>query len=64
MTETEAKLAYETDDMLIIPPQIELPNIQYDVNDYKNAWKSKLERYVSKDVSPLSKSEVEKILSI
>ena len=62
MTESEAEMAYETDDMLIIPPQIELPNIKYDVSEYKNAWKSKMYRYISREIKPLSKTEIKKIL--
>lgn len=62
MTETEAKMAFETDDMLIIPPQLEIPNIKFEVSDYQNAIHSKLKRYISKDVEPLSKEEIKKLL--
>ncbi len=62
MTETEAKLAFETDDMLVIPPQISLPNIRYEATEYEGAKKSKLTRYISRDVKPLSKDEIRKLL--
>ncbi|MCK4348327.1 MAG: polysaccharide biosynthesis protein, partial [Thermoplasmatales archaeon] len=62
MTETEAKMAFETGEMLIIPPQLEIPNIKFEVSDYQNAVHSKLKRYISKDVEPLSKEEIKKLL--
>jgi len=62
MTEVEAKICYETDDMLIIPPQIVLPILSYDVTDYKGARMSKLERYISRDVEPISKYEIKEML--
>lgn len=61
MTETEAKKAFETDDMLIIPPQVEI-GITLKISDYKNAYKSKLERYVSRDAKPLPKEGISKLL--
>jgi len=62
MTETEAAMAFETEEMLIIPPQLELPVIQFDVTDYPNTRVCKLKRYISRDVKPLSKEEIEKLL--
>jgi len=62
MTETEAKMAFETDDMLIIPPQLELPDIKLEVPNYPGARYSKLNRYISRDVKPLSKKEIKKLL--
>ena len=62
MTEVEAKKAFETNDMLIIPPQIVLPTLKFEVTDYKGAKSCTLKRYVSKDVSPLSKNEIKKML--
>ncbi|MBN2065812.1 MAG: polysaccharide biosynthesis protein [Candidatus Thermoplasmatota archaeon] len=62
MTETEAELAFETKDMLIIPPQIALPSIRYEAIDYEGAKKSKLKRYVSRDVDLLSKQDIKKLL--
>ena len=62
MTETEAEMAFETKDMLIIPPQLELPDIKFEVTDYESAKQSKLNRYVSRDLKPLSKNEIKKIL--
>ena len=62
MTETEAKKAFETDDMIIITPQIHFPDVYLTISDYKNARASKLDRYVSRDVKPLSKKEICKLL--
>jgi hypothetical protein len=61
MTEIEAEHAYETKDMLIIPPQAEF-GINLKTSDYKNARISKLKRYASRDVKPLSKEEINKLL--
>ena len=62
MTESESKLAFETKEMMIIPPQIVLPNIRYEATEYEGAKKSKLTRYVSRDTKPLSKKEIKKLL--
>lgn len=62
MTEVEAEIAFETEEMLIIPPQLEVPNIEFEVSDYQNARYSKLKRYTSRDVKPLSKEEIKKLL--
>ena len=62
VTETEAAFAYETDDMLIIPPQIEMPSIHYTTSDYPNARQSSFTRYSSKDVKPLSKEDIRQLL--
>lgn len=62
MTKEEAEISYETEDMLIIPPHLELPNIKFEVNEYKNAKYSKLSEYSSRNVKPLSKAEIKKLL--
>lgn len=62
MTENEGKMAFETDDMLIIPPQIELENIKFDVSDYKNARYNKLNRYISSEQKTISKNEIKILL--
>lgn len=62
MAETEAKKAYETKDMLIIPPQVDIPHINFEVSNYQNARRSKLTHYTSRDVRPLSKEEIKKLL--
>jgi FlaA1/EpsC-like NDP-sugar epimerase len=62
MTEKEAEMAFETEDMLIIPPQLVIPNIRYVVSDYKQAKLSKLRRYGSRDVKPLSKAQIRELL--
>jgi len=61
MTETEAEKAFETKEMLIIPPEAEF-GINLKTSDYKNAQKSKLKRYASRDVKPLTKEEINKLL--
>lgn len=62
MTETEAEKAYETEDMLIIPPQVDIPYINFEVSNYQNAEHSKLDRYTSRNVKPLSKEGIKKLL--
>jgi len=62
MTESEAALAFETEDMLIIPPQLVMPSINYAVSDYPNARNCKLSRYSSRDIKPISKNEIKKLL--
>ena len=65
MTEMEGKVAFETEDMLIVPPQSYLPIVKFDainISDYKNARHSKLKRYTSRDVKPLSKEKIKKLL--
>jgi len=62
MTELESEIAYETKDMIIVPPNIELPNIKYTINDYEDAEYCHLSRYSSRDIKPLSKGKIEKLL--
>jgi UDP-N-acetylglucosamine 4,6-dehydratase len=62
MTETEAAQAYETDDMLIIPPQLEMPSISFSVSEYPNARPCTLKGYSSRDVTPLSKERIKHLL--
>ena len=62
MTEAEAAIAFETEDMLIIPPQLEIPSISYSSKDYPNAKPSKLNRYSSKDIQPLFKEKIKDLL--
>ena len=62
MTETEAKKAFETEDMIIITPQIHFPDGHLAVSDYKNARACGLNRYVSREIKPLSKKEICKLL--
>ncbi len=63
MTEKEAEVAFETEDMFIIPPQVALPGVKFKVSDYPNTKRSKFNRYISKDIKPLSKKEIKKLLS-
>jgi FlaA1/EpsC-like NDP-sugar epimerase len=58
MTETEAKKAFETETMLIIPPPVGFTDNIAAPSDYPNARLSTLSRYISKDVAPFSKEEI------
>jgi len=62
MTENEAAKAFESKDMLIILPDVEIPGIKFDSSNYKNIWNSKLNKYTSKDIKPLTKDEIKKLL--
>jgi FlaA1/EpsC-like NDP-sugar epimerase len=63
MTGNEAKIAFETEDMLIIPPPANIGiNLNIKMSDYKGASICKLKRYISRDVKPLSKDDIKKIL--
>lgn len=62
MTENEAVKAFESKDMLIIPPEVEIPGIRFESSNYKNVWHSKLNKYTSKDIKPLTKDEIKKQL--
>jgi len=63
MTESEAKTAFETDEMLIVPTPNKLIDIELKVSDYKGAKHSKLERYISRDIKPIAKEKIKKLLS-
>ncbi|PNX53280.1 MAG: hypothetical protein BV458_05365, partial [Thermoplasmata archaeon M9B2D] len=62
MTESEAAVAFETDDMLIIPPQLSMPSINYTILDYPNARQCSMTRYSSRDLQPISKEEIKRLL--
>ena len=62
MTESEAAVGFETDDMLIIPPQLEMPSINYTVSDYPNARHCTVSHYSSRDLKPISREEIQKLL--
>lgn len=62
VSEKEGSKLFETEDMLIVPPQIELPDINLQISDYQNAVNSKLNRYTSRDVKSLSKEEINTLL--
>jgi UDP-N-acetylglucosamine 4,6-dehydratase len=62
LTESETKRVFETQDMLIIPPQIEFPDMKYETSDYPNAHVSTLNRYTSRDIQPLSKEEIKTLM--
>jgi len=58
MTEIEAKKAFETETMLIIPPPVGFTDKITSPSDYPNARLSTLSRYNSKDITPFSKEEI------
>ena len=63
MTETEANKAFETDDMLIIPMEFELlPEMIFESSDYQNARRSSMNRYASRDIKPISKENIKKLI--
>jgi FlaA1/EpsC-like NDP-sugar epimerase len=62
LTESEAKKVFETQDMLIIPPQIEFPDMKYETSDYPNAQRSTYSKYTSRDIQLLSKEEIKTLL--
>lgn len=62
MTESEAAVAFETDDMLIIPPQLVMPSINYTVSEYPAAQPCTINRYSSRDLKPISKEEIKRLL--
>jgi len=62
MTESEAAIGFETDDMLIIPPQLEMPSLNYEISDYPNARHCTMDRYSSRDIKPIQKEEIKRLL--
>ena len=62
MTESEASVAFETEDMLIIPPQLQIPGISNMVSDYPNARQCNINRYSSYDLKPISKEQIKQLL--
>jgi FlaA1/EpsC-like NDP-sugar epimerase len=62
MTESEAAVGYETEDMLIIPPQLEMPSLSFSLSDYPNAKHCTMNRYSSRDIKPLPKEEIKRLL--
>lgn len=62
MTESEAGMAFETEDMIIIPPQVVLPDIQFDVTDYPGAKHCQLKRYTSSDKKSLTVEQIKDLL--
>jgi len=62
MTESEAAVGFETEDMLIIPPQLEMPGLSYTVADYPNAKRCTMNRYSSRDIKPIPKEEIKRLL--
>jgi len=62
MTETEAKKAYETDEMLIIPTKLDFQDSEMSNLRCHNGKVSELDSYSSRDIKPLSKKEIKNIL--
>ncbi|MCX6709501.1 MAG: polysaccharide biosynthesis protein [Candidatus Woesearchaeota archaeon] len=63
MTEEEAKNALETDDMLILIPQIFIPNVTVKGFSYRRAKPTSMHSYSSGDARLLSKDEIKKIIA-
>lgn len=57
MTESESAVGFETDDMLIIPPQLEMPSISHVVSDYPNARHCTVGSYSSRDSNQFQKKK-------
>ena len=62
MTEVEARTALETDEMFIVRPQVEIPSLKVPKVDYQNATAAQLKGYLSKDIKPISKEEIRRLL--
>lgn len=62
LTESETRKVFETEHMLIIPPQIEFPDMKYEQSDYPNAHISNFNRYTSREIQPLSKEEIKALI--
>lgn len=62
MTEVEARTALETDGMFIVRPQVEIPSLKDRKVDYQNATAAQLKGYPSKDIKPISKEEIRRLL--
>jgi FlaA1/EpsC-like NDP-sugar epimerase len=62
LTEEEAKIAYETKDMIIIPYKNRYTNIKQTPKDYKDAEICKLKKYISKDLKPYDKSQIKNLI--
>jgi FlaA1/EpsC-like NDP-sugar epimerase len=62
LTESETRKVFETEDMLIIPPQLEFPDMKYEPSDYPNARMSTFNRYNSREIKPLSKEEIRRLM--
>ncbi len=62
MTESEAEKAFETKDMLIITPKVDI-GINLKLSDYKGAKLCKLNRYISREAKSLSKEGIGKLLT-
>lgn len=62
LTETETKKVFETDEMLIIPPQLEFPDMKYEPSDYPNAHISTYNRYNSREIKPLTKEQIKTLI--
>jgi len=62
MTEEEAKLALETEDMFIVLPPFGHSNLDGKNNTYPNAKPTKLTKYTSKDGRLITKEEIKRLL--
>lgn len=63
MTDVESRNALETKEMFIVLPQVEVPGFKIEEVMYPGAKKIQTKTYNSKEVSPLSKSEIRRLLN-
>lgn len=62
MTEIEAKNAFETRDMFIVLPQVEIPGLIMEKVAYPDAKKAQVKSYTSRDAPSLSKEAIRRLL--
>lgn len=62
MTDVESRNALETKEMFIVLPQVEIPGLKIEEVMYSGAKKIQSKSYNSRDVPPLSKSEIRGLL--
>ena len=62
LTEMETKKVFETEDMLIIPPQLEFPDMKYEPSDYPNTHISTFNKYNSREIKPLTKEQIRTLI--
>jgi UDP-N-acetylglucosamine 4,6-dehydratase/5-epimerase len=64
MTEEESKNTLETNKCFIVIPKLTIPNFTEQKRKYRGSKKTNSKNYSSKDIIPLSKQEIKKILNL
>jgi UDP-N-acetylglucosamine 4,6-dehydratase/5-epimerase len=64
MTEEESKSVIETENYLILSPKVEIPLFKKAKRVYKNSKKTSRISYSSKNITPLTNEQINKLLSI